>query len=331
MNKFERSILAGSAVAMVALAAAVLLKPRLDKAERIEPRQVLPGHTSLVQSVAFFPDNKTLFSAEADYGFRFWDADSGRLLHTESLFNIGATAFSPDGKTVVFLDGNRDLKLWDVSTGEQRTLMESDIYFRTVLFSPDGKRAAAAIIGRPRSSIRIWDVKSGALLQTIEGVWKFNSVAFSPDGKRVVGPGAGNSVKIWDVKTGKPLQTFHGHVYSATRCAYSTDGKTIASVDQNQIIKIWDVKTGKPLLIIDHKSVDALAYSPDGKTIAILSRKAVHIRDVKTGALLQKLLGLSGEYGGLGALAYSPDGKALAAADVDNGILIWDIKNASPR
>ena len=336
MNRFERTALIGSAVALAIAAAVVLLNLRHDETETIAPRQVLTGHTGSVRAVAFFPDDKTLASVDDSSGFHFWNADSGRLLHTESLFGIRGVAFSPDGQTIAFLDPiDRKLRLWEVSTGDLRTLMESDVYFDAIVFSPDGQRMAGSIPGiysRPRSSIQIWDVKSGALLQKIEGDWKFYSVAFSPDGERVVGPGAGNVLKIWDVKTGKALQTFHGHTYMVMLAAYSPDGETVASADQIQTVKIWDVKTGKALRTYEYgkKSADALVYSPDSKTLAVRHQKGVHIWDVKTGELLQKLLGLSKEYGGSRVIAYSPDGKTLAAADNDNNILIWDIGEAAP-
>ena len=329
MNRFERSILIGSAIALAITAAAVLLAPRHDETETIEPRQVLSGHTSAVKAVAFFPDNKTLASVGHYCGFHFWEADSGHLLDTKSFTWIRGAAFSPDGQTIAFLDESDGLKLklWEVSTGGVKTLMKIGVYFDTIVFSPDGQKVAAAIPGSPHSWIRIWDVKSGALLQTIQGDWNFNSVTFSPDGERVVGPGAGKVLKIWDVKTGKALQTFHGHTYMVILAAYSPDGETIASVGQTMTVKIWDVKTGKALQTFRNKEfIGAIVYSPDSKKLAVRAESGVSIWDVNTGAVLQKLLGASGIFG---VFAFSPDGKTAAAAP-GNNILIWDIGEAAP-
>ena len=77
---------------------------------------VSTGHTSLVNSVAFSPDGKTLASGSRDATIRLWDVASGREFKTLKghLSDVDSIAFSPDGKTLASASDDKTIKLWDV-------------------------------------------------------------------------------------------------------------------------------------------------------------------------------------------------------------------------
>ena len=79
------------------------------------PDRAFQGHTSIVWSVAFSPDGRTIASGSADKDIIIWNMDTGVPLHTlrahqEAIMRV---AFSPDGKTLASGGKDKLIHLWD--------------------------------------------------------------------------------------------------------------------------------------------------------------------------------------------------------------------------
>jgi WD40 repeat protein len=280
------------------------------------------GHSSIVSSVAFSPDGKTIVSGSFDNTLKLWDAATGRELRTLSGHSdtVCSVAFSPDGRTIVSGSDDGTLKLWDAATGREfRTLSGHSPDVLSVAFSPDG---STIVSGSFDNTLKLWDDATGRELRTLSGHSDtVRSVAFSPDGKTIVSGSVDNTLKLWDAATGRELRTLSGHSDSVYSVAFSPDGKTIVSGSWDFTLKLWDTATGRELRTLSGHSygVPSVAFSPDGRTIVSGSwNSTLKLWDAATGRELRTLSSHSS------GVAFSPDGKTIVSGSWDFTLKLWD-------
>jgi hypothetical protein len=136
---------------------------------RKSERNRLEGHYSVVNSVNFSPDGKTLVSGSDDNTIKLWNVETGQEIrtlkgHDNSVYSVN---FSPDGKTLVSGSWDNTIKLWNVETGQEiRTLKGHDSPVRSVNFSPDGK---TLVSGSWDNTIKLWNLGTDWGLSALMG------------------------------------------------------------------------------------------------------------------------------------------------------------------
>src|SRR6201994_1305782 len=122
---------------------------------------ILRGHSSLVNSVAFSHDGRRVVSGSSDKTVRIWNVETGseeKMLEGHSSW-VNSVAFSHDGRRVVSGSSDNTVRIWNVETGSEEKMLEghSDPV-NSVAFSHDGKRVVS---GSDDKTVWIWNVDVG--------------------------------------------------------------------------------------------------------------------------------------------------------------------------
>jgi WD40 repeat protein len=239
------------------------------------------AHPGMIHFLHFMPDGDGLVSAAAD-GIRYWDLDSGVLIHRyripEALPFIqfqNPVALMPDGESFLQLIAiNSEVLHRDIASGEilrRITPNRSDGYIWSIDVSLDGSKALVA----GDSEAWLYDIQTGNLIHSFSypGTANGGHVDISPDGRTALITVWGlpdENVFLWDMNTGVELHRFPT---SAGLSVYSSDGRRFVMGRGDGILTTYDGITyeeirsfgmqgeGHTALIFD------VQFSPDGSRL----------------------------------------------------------------
>ncbi|KAL5641693.1 hypothetical protein ACGC1H_001985 [Rhizoctonia solani] len=297
------------------------------------------GHSSIVTSVAFSPDGKSVASGSRDMTIRMWDAQSPSPIGMPLSGPRGwveSISYSPLGNTIASGSQDSSIRLWDVDAGQQiGQPLESDQPFLSIAFSPDAKLIASGCgydMGGSDSSaysVQLWDVqKRTAVANPFKGHSSaVVSVQFSPDGIHVVSSSGDKTIRVWDVGRGTtvvgPLDKHTDWVRST---AFSSDGLQMISGSSDRTLRLWDTRNGKTIgnPYEGHADwVHSVAFSPRGTYVVSGAKdKTVRLWDIRTGRQVE----LFKEHTDwVYSVAFSPCGQHVASGSADCKLIIRNI------
>jgi len=293
---------------------------------------LLTEHTSLVTSIRFSPDGRTLASGSSDSTIILWNRSTGtekKLIKDAELDNYDRSpmlAFSPDGK-ILASGRNETIRLWDAMTGKQKSILTRDFGFiNNIAFTPDGE---TLVCSTWNGEIALWDVISGKRKKTFTTETDASiTVAFSPDGTLFArGSRKDGATRLYDLNTGEHKMTLSGsgEEWDVVYIAFSPDGKTIVtSSDVNETVRLWDAQTGdhKSTLTGTSSAIPSLAFSPDGEMLAGGGGDGV-IRFWDAGTGDEKYT-LTGYTSFIEDFAFSASGRTITSSYSDGTIRSWD-------
>jgi WD40 repeat protein len=234
------------------------------------------AHISLVESMAFAADGKTLATGSYQE-VKLWDVEKGVVKQTLTGFadRVVALHFSADGKYLATGGGppteDGEVKLFEAATGKQVAELKSP-HSDTALgvcFSPDGSKLATCGADK---FVKVWEVPSGKFLKSFEGhTHHVLDVGWKPDGKFLASAGADNAVKVWDYEKGEQARTINNaHQKQVTRLVFVGKTVTFLTASGDATAKLWNADNGGNQRTFGGAAdfLFAVAASADGKLVA---------------------------------------------------------------
>jgi WD40 repeat protein len=274
-----------------------LIDPQLKTADG---KAAKAAHVSLVESVAFAPDGKTLLTG----GFQeltAWDVATGEPTKRLGGFadRVCAIAFSADGKRFATGGGapteDGEVKVFDAEAFKLVTEIKaghSDTVFGCA-FSPDGKLLATCGADK---FVKVWELpteadKPAKLAKTFEGhTHHVMGIGWTPDGKRLASCGADNLVKVWDYEKGEKVRDMQGHSKQVTSLSFVGKTPQFVTGSGDASVRMWNADNGGNIRSFAGANdfVYAVSASPDGTVVATgCEDGVVRVYNGANGALLK--------------------------------------------
>jgi serine/threonine protein kinase/WD40 repeat protein len=277
-------------------------------------------------------DGQRLAFVANETEIRLWDAKTGRH---QPLFSapaqVVALAFSPDGQTLAVGTREKDIHLLDTATGSvRRTLRTLGPYFYRLLFSPDGRKLAAAnaTAGGYARDHRVWNLDDEGRSLELDTGAEVSSFSFSTDSRRLVIGDAAGLIRIWDLDRRVEVERFPARRQSGTLIRLLPDERILAVSAEG--ICLW--QAGRPGVISLTGYPDALrnvAFSPDSRWLVAAGLDAqVFVWDARDGQRAGTYTGHS--WGRPIAMAVSREGR-VASADQDQNVRLWTLTSVETQ
>ncbi|ODQ77469.1 hypothetical protein BABINDRAFT_67152 [Babjeviella inositovora NRRL Y-12698] len=234
------------------------------------------------------------------------------------------------------------------STSDAAATPTSDLYIRSVCFSPDGKYLAT---GAEDKLIRIWDLSTRTIVKYLKGHEQdIYSLDFFPDGQRLVSGSGDKTVRIWDCNTGQCSLTLSIED-GVTTVAVSPDGQHIAAGSLDRAVRVWDAATGFLVERLDSEveldnghqdSVYSVAFTNNGSEIVSGSLdktvKLWSLKGSKSGVNAPEAPASSnscevtyvGHKDFVLSVCATPNSEYILSGSKDRGVIFWEKKSGDP-
>ncbi|HEY5875596.1 MAG TPA: NACHT and WD repeat domain-containing protein, partial [Ilumatobacteraceae bacterium] len=294
----------------------------------------LHGGAGSTQSLAFSPDDATLYSASDR--LLVWDlrGDRGfvrriaRAVPDDSFSDLAVPA--PDGKAIAYIDNtvrgeqSETIQFRDVTTGELGGPITTRHSNWGADWRPDGEQFATA---EADGLVRVWDWRRGDLIVERKVAQSYiGGIAYTLDGRRIVVGERSGAVFQVDAETLTPIGDRVELDRKVRQVVTTPDERTALVLLTGDAYASIDLVEGN-VTYRDDLGVDPtwLEVSPDGTRLAIgASSGEVGVINLASGAWARPPIDTHG--GWVQRVAYAPDGASFASSGSDGQVTLSDGK-----
>ena len=277
---------------------------------------LLKGHTGIVYSASFSPDDSLILSA-ADSSIYVWNLAGQCVLQLKRHYGrVFDAKFSSDGRYIVSASRDDTVRVWNRNGDCVKLLAGHDDYIYSLCFSPEGKFMVTL---SANNGIKIWDTSSWLCKDSLSG--SYNGMTFDSVGKLYAVGDAG--ISIWDINKSTCIDRI---IYGQGKegIAISPNDEYMATWEDD-LISVWNLKTKELVSKIDgYSTTTSLVFSPDSRFVV----SSAFDNTIKSwNALTGEIVSLDEIKTSIGSkyLVYSHDGKKMLSASSDNVIKVRDL------
>ena len=206
-----------------------------------------------------------------------------RCITTAARSQLTGIAFSPDSARLALVSFE-GVEIWDVRTFTRLQRLTGEEYYKTPVFSPDGRRLLCGT-AEPKDELQWWDIAAGKRLSA----WKARKV--TPDGSCLLREDVGplehgeqwqtGQVSFYDLLANRSLSPVR-YADAWQREVYLSPGlRLVAMSGQNAgapdgMVRVYDLRTGRRRVTLSDPRGELafmdgvcgpMDFSPDGKLL----------------------------------------------------------------
>lgn len=190
----------------------------------------LEGHTDIIKSIVFTPDNKYLYSSSRDGSMLKWDLNTREsiplLTGTETIISLD---ISESGQFLAGASESGIVHLWDLDKNiEIDPIVSENGTINIIKFDDAGTLA----IGFQNGRVELWNVEGGTINAVIQGhSARISDISFNPAFPQMATGSTDGKVKIWNMEdlTEPPITLDDNNGGYVLAISFSPDGKALVS------------------------------------------------------------------------------------------------------